>query len=83
MRWIKQLELEILWPFYTSQIIQSVFKLTTIYWVVYFLSIGHSLAQISLLPIIMLLTSFVLELPTGFLADIRGRKWSVATAIFL
>ncbi|MBI5076960.1 MFS transporter [Candidatus Falkowbacteria bacterium] len=83
MRWIKRLELEILWPFYTSQIIQSIFILTTAYWVVYFLSIGYSLVQISFLPIVMLLTSFVMELPTGFLADIRGRKWSVVTALFL
>jgi len=83
MHGIKQLEFELLWPFYASQIIQSIFALTTVYWVVYFLGIGYSLAQISLLPIVMLLTSLVMELPTGFLADIRGRKWSVVTAIFL
>lgn len=83
MRFIKQLEFKILWPFYINQIIQSIFMLTTAYWVVYFLNIGYSLAQISLLPIVMLLTSLVLELPTGFFADIKGRKWSVITAIFL
>lgn len=82
MRFIKQLEFKILWPFYINQIIQSIFMLTTVYWVVYFLNIGYSLAQISLLPIVMLLTSLILELPTGFFADIKGRKWSVITAIF-
>lgn len=83
MSWIKQLEFKLLWPFYASYLIQSVFLLTTAYWVVYFLNIGYSLTQISLLPTIMLLTSLILELPTGFLADIKGRKRSVVTAIFL
>lgn len=83
MRWIKQLEFGLLWPFYISQVAQSIFTLTVAYWVIYFLDIGYSLIHISLLPTIMLFTTLILELPTGFLADLKGRKWTVITAIFL
>lgn len=83
MRWIKQLEFRLLWPFYISQIIQSIFLLTAAYWAVYFLSLGYSLAQISLLPTVMLLTTIIFEIPTGFLADLKGRKWTVVAGIFL
>jgi MFS family permease len=83
MRWIKQLNFGLLWPFYISQAIQSIFAITTAYWVVYFLDIGYSFTSISLLPTIMLLTTMVLELPTGFLADLKGRKWTVVIAIFI
>ncbi len=83
MRWIKQLEFKLLWPFYISRIIQSVFMLSNVYWVVYFLGIGYSLAQISLLPTIMLFTVLIFEFPTGLFADLKGRKWSVIISTFL
>lgn len=83
MRWFRQLEFRLLWPFYISQIIQSIFLLTAAYWTVYFLSLGYSLAQISLLPTAMLLTRLIFEIPTGFIADWKGRKQTVVASIFL
>ena len=38
---------------------------------------GLTLVQISLIESIMIFTIFVMEVPTGLLADRVGRKWSI------
>lgn len=82
MIWMKQFEFRLLWPFYASQMMRAIFALTAAYWVVYFLSLGHSLAHVSLLPTVMLFSSLALQLPAGLLADLHGRKRMVVTALF-
>ncbi len=44
---------------------------------------GLTLAQISLIESIMIFTIFVMEVPTGVLADRLGRKWSILCSTFL
>lgn len=44
---------------------------------------GLSLVQISLIESIMIFTIFLMEVPTGILADRLGRKWSIAASTFL
>jgi len=44
---------------------------------------GLTLVQISLLESVVIGMIFLMEVPTGVLADKVGRKWSIATATFL
>ena len=44
---------------------------------------GLTLTQISLIESIMIFTIFVMEVPTGVLADRVGRKWSIICSTFL
>ena len=44
---------------------------------------GLTLVQISLIESIMIFTIFVMEVPTGVLADRVGRKWSILLSTFL
>lgn len=44
---------------------------------------GLTLVQISLIESIMIFTIFLMEAPTGVLADRLGRKWSILASTFL
>ena len=44
---------------------------------------GLTLVQISLIDSIMIFTIFVMEVPTGVLADRVGRKWSIFASTLL
>ena len=44
---------------------------------------GLSLLQISLIESLVIGTIFVMEAPTGIIADRLGRKWSIACSTFL
>ncbi len=44
---------------------------------------GLTLAQISLIESIMIFTIFLMEIPTGVLADRLGRKWSIVCSTIL
>lgn len=45
-------------------------------WMMYLASLGYSLVQLGLLESIFHVTSFIMEVPTGSVADIWGRKTS-------
>ena len=47
------------------------------FYVIYFMDLGFSLFQISLLMAMMPLFMLLFEIPTGAIADIYGRKFSV------
>src|SRR5262245_4847000 len=47
-------------------------------WILYLQDRGYSLGQIGLAESIFHLAPLTLELPTGSLADVLGRKWSLA-----
>ncbi|VWL85214.1 MFS transporter [Oceanivirga miroungae] len=52
------------------------FSLTHAVWVLYLTSKGFSLFQIGIMETIYHITSFTMEIPTGAIADIYGRKTS-------
>jgi len=73
----KKEEFKILWPFYLAEFIDCSFSLITAYFILYFLDIGLSLFQTSIILSISCFTTVLFEIPTGAIADIYGRKFSV------
>src|SRR3989338_7540880 len=77
MKFFKQDELKILWPFYAEILFGTALWLLTPFFIVYFISIGLSLFQTGILMAIWTLSDLIFEIPTGAIADIYGRKFSV------
>lgn len=75
-------ELKILWPFYFEKIIGYVLAIAPIFFIPYLLQLEFSMTKIGILLAIMPLTMFIFEIPTGAIADIYGRKFSVLTGYF-
>lgn len=70
-------ELKLLWPFYLDVFISNIFFLIPPFFVIYFNSLGFSATQIGFLLASWPLASILFEIPTGAIADIYGRKFSV------
>lgn len=73
----KEGELKLLWPFYLESLLSPVFYFMPAFYIIFFRDLGFSLFQISILCMMWPLSSFLLEIPTGAVADIYGRKFSV------
>lgn len=63
--------------FYGYQLVAEI-SLTGGIWILYLQHLGLSLTQIGLAEAIFHLAPITLELPSGSLADVFGRKWSLA-----
>ncbi len=83
MRVFEKGELSLLWPFYLNAIISTMFYFIAAFITVYFLSIGLNLFQVGLITSVASLAALLFEIPTGAVADIYGRKFSVLLAMFL
>lgn len=75
-------------PFYASILISAVFSVVSTYLIIYFLQEGITYMQVSILISLSAFTSVLFDVPTGAIADVLGRKYSVivsyvATALFL
>lgn len=70
-------ELNILWPFYLSIFIKALFVLISPYFLLYFMDVGLTFFQISILFSTFYFTSIIFDIPTGAVADLYGRKFSV------
>ena len=79
----KKRELELLWPFYLAPLINSCFSLISAYYFIYFLEIGYSIFQVTLFFVVMMVTQILFDIPTGAIADIYGRKFSVVLSYLL
>ena len=77
MKFFKKKELELLWPFYLENLVSSIFAFFPVFMIVYFITQGFSFFQISLLMTVLFLFRILFEIPTGAIADIYGRKFSV------
>ncbi len=77
MRFFKSGELKLLWPFYLESLVSSMLFFMPAFSVVYFRDLNFGLFQISLLFMMMSLFGLLFEIPTGAVADIYGRKFSV------
>jgi MFS family permease len=77
MSFFEKEELSILWPFYLESILGYIVNFAPAFMLVYFLEIGLSLLQVGFLTSAALTTALVFEIPTGAIADLYGRKFSV------
>jgi MFS family permease len=77
MKFFKKGELKLLWPFYLDSLISPMLFLISAFMVVYFRNFGLSLFQTSLLFAMIPLFMILFEIPTGAIADLYGRKFSV------
>lgn len=77
MKLFKQGELKLLWPFYLDALISPMLFFMPAFIILYFRDLGFSLFQISLLTMMMPLFMLLFEIPTGAIADVYGRKFSV------
>ncbi len=83
MKFFKKDELRILWPFYFEALIINMIYIIPAFSLIYFREIGFSLTQIGFLGSSFALAMLLFEIPTGAIADIFGRKFSVIIGAFL
>ncbi len=76
-------EIKIYWPFYAQTLILNLAKVIMPFWVLYFLHIGLNFFQIALISTARSIVFLIMEIPTGALADIIGRKKIVILGYFL
>jgi MFS family permease len=70
-------ELKVLWPFYLEAFLGTILFVLVPFEVVYFNSIGLNMKQVGVLIAVWPLASLLFEIPTGAIADLYGRKFSV------
>lgn len=73
----KKNELKYLWPFYTDRLVSGLSDMILPFSVIYYLTLGFSYFQISVLTAVLGISIFLFEIPTGSLADGFSRKYSV------
>lgn len=83
MKFFNKDELKLLWPFYFDSLIISMLFIIPAFSLLYFREMGFSLTQIGFLDSSFALAMFLFEIPTGALADVYGRKFSVILGAFL
>ena len=83
MKLFEKDELKILWPFYAEAFFGTFLYIAVPFMVLYFNSIGLTLSQIGIIMAVWPLASLIFEIPTGAIADIFGRKYSVIFGWFL
>lgn len=75
-------ELKLLWPFYLSAFLSGLFFIYPAFYIIQLQQI-LTLTQIGFLITALSFSSFIFEIPTGAIADIFGRKFSVLLGYFL
>lgn len=83
MKFFKEGELKLLWPFYLDMTISRMLQFAPAFLVPYFWFLGLSATQIGILIAILPLFMLLFEIPTGAIADLYGRKFSVLLGYFL
>ncbi len=77
-------ELKLLWPFYLSEFITGIVgAIIAPVMIIYFQNLGFSFIQISLIFAVPMFATLIFEIPTGAIADIYGRKFSVVLSLIL
>lgn len=79
----KENELSILWPFYLVVFICSFIYIINPIFIVYLASKGLSYTQVAIILAVWGLSTVLFEIPTGIIADIFGRKFSVLLSLIL
>jgi MFS family permease len=77
MKFFQKNELKLLWPFYLDALLSPLLYFFPAFMVVFFTGLELSFFQIGLLFAISPFFMLVFEIPTGAIADLYGRKFSV------
>ena len=83
MKFFQKNELKLLWPFYLDSLISPMLFFMPAFIIVYFSGIGLTGTQMGFLLAIYPLSSLLFEIPTGAIADLYGRKFSVLLGYIL
>jgi MFS family permease len=73
----KKGELKLLWPFYATYLLLGLGFMILPYLSIYFQSLGFSYLQLSIAITLIGLGQVLFEIPTGVVADVFSRKYSV------
>lgn len=76
-------ELKLLWPFYLESFTAYLLYFLPAFMVLYLSKLNFSFLQIGILFSITPLSALLFEIPTGAIADLYGRKFSVITGYFI
>ena len=84
----KKEEWGLLWPFYMSYLLNALTYFVMPYFYIYFLEQGLSIFQVSIILCVHSIIHVIADIPTGAIADLYGRKFSVllsyiCTAVWL
>lgn len=82
MKLFAKSELKLLWPFYLETFISTLFIIYPAFYIIQ-LQATLTLTQIGFLFAALSASSFIFEIPTGAIADIYGRKFSVVLGYFM
>ena len=77
MKFFEKNELKLLWPFYLDSLISPMLFFAPAFFIVYFAYLNFTFFQIGILMAMSHLTIIFFEIPTGAIADLYGRKFSV------
>ena len=83
MKFFDKGELRVLWPFYLDALLSPMLFFAPAFMIIYFLGLNLSLFQIGILMTMSPIASLLFEIPTGAIADLYGRKFSVLLGYFL
>jgi DHA3 family tetracycline resistance protein-like MFS transporter len=83
MTFFEKGELKLLWPFYLEVLLSTLLFIYPAFWILYFKEINLTLIQIGFLVSAISVSTLLFEIPTGAIADIYGRKFSVVLGYFL
>jgi len=83
MKFFEKDEMKALWPFYLDHILSPMLFFVPAFMIVYFGNLGLNLFQIGLIMAMAPLCSLIFEIPTGAIADLYGRKFSVLLSFAL
>jgi MFS family permease len=79
----KKDELKHLWPFYLNVFIYGLSTMIFPFFVLYFINLGFSYFQVSMITSAYAFSMFLFEIPTGVLADGLSRKQSVVLGFLI
>jgi MFS family permease len=80
---LKKEELKHLWPFYLCNLVEGLSAMIVPFFVIYFLHIGYSYLQISIIVSGSAFAQLLFEIPTGTFADGYSRKYSIILGCFI
>jgi MFS family permease len=83
MKFFKKDELKLLWPFYLDHLVSPMLFFMPAFMIIYFRDLNFSMFQVGILIALMPLFSLFFEIPTGAIADLYGRKFSVLLSYFI
>ena len=77
MVFFKKGELNFLWPFYFEFFFARILSLMAPFFIIYLTNLGFSLTKVGIVLATISATILIFEIPTGAIADVFGRKFSV------